>query len=58
MAFILFLVSPMQRTSQQGASEDVEEIAGGANGMDVDRIGEVGDSASEGQAARVWDRFP
>ena len=34
-----------------GASE---EVAGRASGMDLDRIGEVGDQASEGQAAGVY----
>ena len=40
-----------------GAGEEVDEVAGGACGMGVDRIAEVGDKASEGQAAGVWDRF-
>ena len=35
------------------AGEEVDEVAGGASGMGVDRIGEIGDRASEGQAARV-----
>ena len=30
------------------ASEQVDEVAGGASGMGVDGIGEVGDRASEG----------
>ena len=30
-----------------------EEVTGGASGMDVDGIGEIGDQASEGQAAGV-----
>ena len=30
-----------------GASEQVDEVAGRASGMGVDRIGEVGDTASE-----------
>ena len=34
-----------------GASEEVDEVSGGASGMGVDGIGEVGDRASEGQAA-------
>ena len=34
-----------------GAGEKVDEVAGGASGMGVDGIGEVGDWASEGQAA-------
>ena len=33
--------------------EEVDEVAGGAGGMGVDGIGEVGDRASEGQAAGV-----
>jgi hypothetical protein len=36
-----------------GAGEEVNEVVGGASGMGVDRIGEVGDRASEGQAA--WE---
>ena len=31
-----------------GAGEEIDEVSGGAGGMDVDRIGEVGDRASEG----------
>ena len=30
------------------AGEEVDEVAGGASGMGVDRIGEVGNRASEG----------
>ena len=37
-----------------GAGEEVDEVAGGASGMGVDRIGEVGDWASEGQTAGVY----
>ena len=37
-----------------GAGEEVDEFAGGASGMDVDRIGEVGHRASEGQAAGAY----
>ena len=37
-----------------GAGEVVDEVAGGAGGMGVDGIGEVGDRASEGQAAGVY----
>ena len=33
------------------AGEEVDEVAGGA---DADRIGEIGDRASEGQAAGVY----
>ena len=36
-----------------GAGEEVDEVAGGADGMGVDGIGELGDRASEGQAAGV-----
>ena len=40
------------------AGKKTEEVAGGASGMGVNRIGEVGDRASEGQAAGgVWGRF-
>ena len=35
----------------QGAGEEVDEVAGGASSMGVDRICEIGDRASEGQAA-------
>ena len=31
-----------------GADEEVDEVAGGASGKGVDRIGKVGDRASEG----------
>ena len=37
-----------------GAGEEVDEVAGEASGMGVDGIGEVGDRASEGQAAGVF----
>ena len=37
-----------------GAGEEVDEVAGGAGGMGVDGIVEVGDRASEGQAAGVY----
>ena len=37
-----------------GAGEEVDEVAGGASGMGLDMIGQVGDWASEGQAARVY----
>ena len=36
-----------------GAGEEVDEVAGRASGMGVDRIGEIGERASEGQAAGV-----
>ena len=35
-----------------GTGEEVDEVAGRASGMGMVRIGEVGDRASEGQAAR------
>ena len=34
--------------------KEVDDIAQGAGGMGVDGIGEVGDRASEGQAAGVY----
>ena len=38
-----------------GAGEEVDdEVVGGACGMGVERIDEVGDRASEGQAAGVY----
>ena len=37
-----------------GAGEEVDEVAGEASGMGVVRIGEVGDRASEEQAAGVY----
>jgi hypothetical protein len=37
-----------------GAGEEVDEVAGGASGMGVDRIGEVGDRAIRGQAVGVY----
>ena len=37
-----------------GAGEEVDEVAGGASGMGVDGIGEVGGWASEGQAAGMY----
>ena len=37
-----------------GAGEEVDEVAGGAGDMGVDGIGEVGDQASERQAAVVF----
>ena len=36
-----------------GAAEEVDEVAGGAGGMGLDRIGE-GDRASKGQVAGVY----
>ena len=37
-----------------GASDELDEVAGEACGMGVDRIGEIGDRANEGQAAVVY----
>ena len=37
-----------------GAGEEVDEGAGGASSMGADRIGEVGDRASEGWAVGVY----
>ena len=37
-----------------GIGEEVDEFSGGASGMGVDSVGEVGDRASEGQAAGVY----
>jgi hypothetical protein len=34
--------------------EEVDEVAGGARDMGVDRISEIGDMAGEGQAAGVY----
>ena len=38
----------------EGITLGAGEVAGGAGGMGVDGIGEVGDRASEGQAAGVY----
>ena len=37
-----------------GASEELDEVAGGAGGMGVDRIGGTGDRASDGKGAGVY----
>ena len=37
-----------------GVGEEVDEINGGASGMDVIRIGKVGDRSSEGEAVGVY----
>ena len=37
-----------------GTGEEVDVVAGGVGGMDVDGIGEVSDWASKGQAAGVY----
>ena len=39
---------------QYKPKKDFGNTAGGANSMDVDRIGEIGDRASEEQAAGVY----
>ena len=36
------------------AGEEVDEVSGGASGMDMNRIGEVGDKASEGQTDGMY----
>ena len=38
-----------------GEGEEVDEDTGEPSGMGVDRIGEVSDRASEGQAAGVYE---
>ena len=38
------------------AGDKVDEVAGGASGMDVVRICEIGDWANEGQAVGVYGR--
>ena len=37
-----------------GAVEEIDEVAGGASGMGVDRIGKVDDKASEGEPTGVF----
>ena len=49
----LFLVSHIEGITL-GAGEEVDDVAGGASGMGVDRIGETSDRASEGQAPEVY----
>ena len=39
-----------------GAGEEVDEVAGGARGMDVDRTGEIGDRANKGQVAGCMEQ--
>ena len=39
-----------------GASEEIDKNAGGARGIGVNRIGEVGDRASEGHVAGVYSQ--
>ena len=48
--------SPEERdiSTVTDAGEEVDEVAGGASGMGANRIGEIGDRASEGQAAGVY----
>ena len=50
----LFLVFTHIEGITLGAGEEVDEVAGGASGMGMDTIGEVGDSAKGGQAAGVY----
>ena len=40
-----------------GAGEEVDAVTGGASGMGVDRIGEVGNTASEVQATSWCGMF-
>ena len=40
-----------------GADEEVDEVAGGASSMGVDRVGKLGAKASEGQAAGVYGTY-
>ena len=37
-----------------GAGEEVDEVAGGASGMGVNRIDEIGDRDSKGQVAGMY----
>ena len=37
-----------------GTWDEVDEVTGGASGMGVDRIGEVGDRTSGGQAVGMY----
>ena len=37
-----------------GADEEVDEVAEGSSGMGVERIGEIGDRASERQVAGMY----
>ena len=53
MTNYFFLFHPNRR-HHTGYSEEVDGVAGGASGMDVDRIGQVGDRANERQAAGVY----
>ena len=48
------LSSPQIEGIILGAGEKVDEVAGGASCLDVDRISEIGDRAREGQVAGVY----
>ena len=37
-----------------GAGEEEDEVAGGASGIGADRLGEIGERASEREAAGVY----
>ena len=50
---IVFSFSHIEGTTQ-GAGEEVDEVARGASSMGVDKIGEVGDRASEEQAVGMY----
>ena len=50
----LFLVFTHVEGITLVAGKAVYEVAGGASGMGVGRVDEVGDRASEGQAARMY----
>ena len=39
----------------EGIKLGADEVAGGARGMDMDKIGEVGDRANEGQVAGMYE---
>ena len=54
MAFHSVLSCPHIEGITLGAGEEVDEVAGGASGMSVDRIFDVGDIVCEGQTARVY----
>ena len=49
----VFSLTPIEGITL-GAGEEVDEVSGGAGGMGVDGIGEVGDWTSEGQTDRVY----
>ena len=47
---VIFSLSHIEGITLE-AGEEVDDVAGGASGMGVDGIGEVGDRTSKGQAA-------